>query len=205
LLDKPITKVVKQTSNSHLNIFLIEQPNHKTFYQFASRKQDVNDLALFNEKFVVDAVRILPFFYKDNEIYFVLIKEFRSPVNRVLYSIPAGLVDPNEELLAAAKRELTEETGYVFKRLVLNSGINFISPGLSDESVATYVVEVDPVPVLQHLDEFEEISVQLVKKSDLISFIEKNDADFGFQSKMYLLYIYYRDLAENILAKSKNK
>ena len=43
----------------------------------------------------------------------VLIKQYRYSVDEVLYEFPAGRIEKGEEPLPAAKRELTEETGYV--------------------------------------------------------------------------------------------
>lgn len=44
----------------------------------------------------------------------ILIKQFRYPINQVIYEIPAGKKDP-EDLFGVncARRELEEETGYV--------------------------------------------------------------------------------------------
>jgi ADP-ribose pyrophosphatase len=40
-------------------------------------------------------------------------RQYRYPVGRELYELPAGKIDPGEATLATAKRELLEETGYV--------------------------------------------------------------------------------------------
>ena len=42
----------------------------------------------------------------------LLVEQYRHPVNRVMLEIPAGHVDRGEAPLAAAQRELIEETGY---------------------------------------------------------------------------------------------
>ena len=42
----------------------------------------------------------------------LLVRQYRLPARASLWELPAGRVDPGEKLLAAAKRELAEETGY---------------------------------------------------------------------------------------------
>jgi len=43
----------------------------------------------------------------------VLERQYRHPTRQVMIEIPAGKLDPGEEPLACAQRELLEETGYV--------------------------------------------------------------------------------------------
>lgn len=46
----------------------------------------------------------------------VMVRQFRHPVGRVLWELPAGKRDPNEPVLACAMRELREETGYTARQ-----------------------------------------------------------------------------------------
>lgn len=42
----------------------------------------------------------------------VMERQFRYPMDRVMIEFPAGKIDPGEDVLACAQRELFEETGY---------------------------------------------------------------------------------------------
>jgi ADP-ribose pyrophosphatase len=55
------------------------------------------------------AVVVLPLF-DDGSV--LLERQFRYPLNRVFIEFPAGKIDPDEDPLDCAKRELREETGY---------------------------------------------------------------------------------------------
>ncbi len=55
------------------------------------------------------AVVIVPFLDRDTV---VLVRQFRYPLARHFLEIPAGKIDPGEEPLQTARRELQEECGY---------------------------------------------------------------------------------------------
>ena len=61
-------------------------------------------------KRTADAVSIVPITRDGN---LVLIREFRYPLNSWVVGLPAGLVEPGEDLAVAVDRELREETGSV--------------------------------------------------------------------------------------------
>lgn len=65
-------------------------------------------------------------------------RQFRYPLQRVFLELPAGKIDPGEEVLATARRELREETGYVaddWKYL----GVMHPCIGYSDERIEIFL------------------------------------------------------------------
>ena len=68
----------------------------------------------------------------------LVLRQYRHPVLRRLWELPAGLLDENESALAAAKRELEEETHLQARdwRVLLDA---YTSPGISDEAVRIYL------------------------------------------------------------------
>jgi len=68
----------------------------------------------------------------------LLERQFRYPLGREFIEIPAGKLEPGEEHLATAKRELLEETGYVaaeWRRL----GLIHNAIGYSDEGIEIWL------------------------------------------------------------------
>ncbi len=72
---------------------------------------------------------------ENNEIY--LVKQFRYPYGEVIYEIPAGKRDGNEEPLACGIRELKEETGMTAEKFI-PLGELYPSPGYCGEIIWMY-------------------------------------------------------------------
>ena len=76
--------------------------------------------------------------YKEDKI--LLVKQYRYPLKEVMYELPAGKLEPNEDPFEAAKRELEEETGYCANTWT-SLGYVYTSPGYSDEKLYLYKAE----------------------------------------------------------------
>ncbi len=73
----------------------------------------------------------------DDEV--LLIRQYRHPVGRLLWEIPAGLRDvPGEPLVETARRELLEEAGYLAADWHVLADI-FTSPGFSNERLRVFL------------------------------------------------------------------
>jgi ADP-ribose pyrophosphatase len=94
----------------------------------------------------------------------VLIKQYRYSVDEVLWEFPAGRIEKGEDPLPAAKRELTEETGYVATEWVELSRF-YTAPGFCNEMLYMYKatnVTLDK----KSLDEDEETDVIVMKLTE---------------------------------------
>ena len=67
-----------------------------------------------------------------------LVRQWRVALGRMTLEIPAGKVDPGEDRVACAARELAEETGLLAERLepLVES---YGSPGFTDEHTSVYL------------------------------------------------------------------
>jgi ADP-ribose pyrophosphatase len=69
-----------------------------------------------------------------------LLRNHRWVVGETLWELPAGTLEPGEELEHAARRELAEETGYTAASW-RSMGYLFASPGVIDEKLHLFVAE----------------------------------------------------------------
>ena len=116
----------------------------------------------------------------------VIERQYRHAANQYLWELPAGKLDPGEEPLAGAQRELEEETGYRAKKwrpLVEY----YASPGFLGESMQVFVAE-GLIPGEAHPEDDEQIEMRLVRLSELIKSIEKGAILDGKTLTSVLLY-----------------
>ena len=99
----------------------------------------------------------------------LVVEQYRKPLERFQIEIPAGKLDPNEDPMAAAARELEEETGYRADNLVLYNAIA-TSPGFADEIIYVYFTD-QVVAGEQRLDEDEFLNVSAITMEEADAYI----------------------------------
>ncbi|MFB3917955.1 MAG: NUDIX hydrolase [Terriglobales bacterium] len=67
----------------------------------------------------------------------LLERQYRYPADDYMWELPAGRIDNGETALAAAKRELLEETGYTAQQWQ-RALFFYASPGFCDETMTVY-------------------------------------------------------------------
>ncbi|WP_028984206.1 NUDIX hydrolase [Sporolactobacillus terrae] len=101
---------------------------------------------------------------KEGEL--LLVRQYRYPLDQVIYEIPAGKLEPHEDPDDSAMRELEEETGYRCKKMEKVASF-YSSPGFSDELLHVYFTDT-LIEGKQHLDpdEFLELSSATVAEAE---------------------------------------
>jgi ADP-ribose pyrophosphatase len=100
----------------------------------------------------------------------IIERQYRHAANQFLYELPAGRIEPGEADLAAAKRELIEETGFRAKKwskLVKY----YASPGFLAETMQVFLAE-EIYPGVAEPEADEKISLHHIPLSELVAKIE---------------------------------
>jgi ADP-ribose pyrophosphatase len=93
----------------------------------------------------------------DDHDHVLLVRQPRPAVGARLLELPAGLIDPGEQPLDCARRELEEETGYAADRLEPLVAF-YTSPGFTDELIHIFVATGLHASAVRH-DEEEQIEL----------------------------------------------
>jgi ADP-ribose pyrophosphatase len=112
---------------------------------------------------------------RDPDIIFE--RQYRHATGQILIELPAGRVEPGEASLAAAKRELIEETGYRAKRWGLLSRY-YASPGFLGEFMQIYLAR-DIREGVATPEPDEHIEVFRLRLSEAMALVEANKIQDG--------------------------
>jgi ADP-ribose diphosphatase len=99
-----------------------------------------------------------------------LLRNYRIAVGETLVELPAGTLEPGDEPLATAVRELTEETGYVAARW--EKACEFLlSPGILHERMYLYIAR-ELRAGQQALEPGEEIETFVVPLAEALAMVD---------------------------------
>ena len=105
----------------------------------------------------------------DAEGNVVLVSQFRKPVEKELLEIPAGGIEPGEDPVAAVRRELREEIGYLPGKVDRLGGF-YSAPGFCTEYLYLYLA-TDLVPSQLYAEDTEDIRLVRVPVSQITGLI----------------------------------
>ena len=74
----------------------------------------------------------------DDEGNCYLVKQFRSPFDKVMLEAPAGKLEKGEDPFQCVSREITEETGYTANKIEYEGAVA-ATPGYCSEMISLYI------------------------------------------------------------------
>lgn len=116
------------------------------------------------------AVLIVPLLSNGN---LVLERQFRYPVGQVFIELPAGKIDPEEDVLVTGQRELLEETGYKATNWV-SLGVQHPCIGYSNEVIHMFLA-TDLTAGESALDEGEFLEVFELPFDECLELVQRGE------------------------------
>ena len=105
----------------------------------------------------------------------VLVRQYRYAIDRWIWELPAGNVEPGEDIETAARRECHEEIGRVPHRIERLAEL-YPTPGYSDEVMVFLRLVGLSIPAEPaHLDEDEILEPQLFTLAEVRARIERGE------------------------------
>jgi ADP-ribose pyrophosphatase len=121
----------------------------------------------------------------------VMERQYRHAASEVLLEVPAGKMEKGEDALAAAKRELLEETGFKAKRWRKMIRY-FASPGFLGEFMQVFLAEGLTLGDAQP-EYDEQIEIEMMPLSKLVKMIDAGKIHDGKTLISVMLYTRLRD------------
>jgi len=103
----------------------------------------------------------------------LVVRQFRYAAAALCVELPGGVIDEGESPLAAAKRELLEETGYTASEWT-SAGRMYANPARQTNSVHIYMARGLTQLTSQNLDESEDIEFEFASIEKIHEMIEHN-------------------------------
>lgn len=161
-----IGKIEKKAGSKFLSFYEMEavhRDGSSSPYYMASRNDDGASLTAVTHTVRPNGVTIYSLL--DDKV--VLVRQYRYPLGGYVYEFPAGLVEPGEDIAAAAVREMYEETGLVFAPIASPfSRPYFSSVGMTDESCCLVFGRCQGTPSSIHQENTEDIQVVLADRAE---------------------------------------
>ncbi len=193
-----LINVLQETNHPFLNYFTLtyqvtqNDKSVKNYSYFIASRRKKDDLVCVKKDYTRTDGVLIPLYFinpKTGLLSTIVTKQFRPALNNYVYSIPAGLVDGNEDLLIAAKREALEEVGANISSLEILAKSSPTSSGLSDELNSIVLAKVDSFSN-NNLEEFEDINYKIVAFKDLEDFLK--DKFTALQIQIIFKYLLLR-------------
>lgn len=178
-------KIEKKEEGEYItryNITYTTTDHNEKVYEMISRNKDLTTREELTDHPPDSVVLIM---HNEDNDRILLNKEFRMACGDFVFNFPAGLIDPGEEFMESARRELKEETGLNLVRINEVLGESFSAIGFSNEKNVC-VVGVAEGEFAPSTSSVEEIEAAWYTKAEVRELLKKEYFAARTQSYCYL-------------------
>lgn len=167
-----IKNIRQATENPYVNLYELDTENrvgNPGKYYVASRAKTKEQLELTTKKQKPDGV-IIYSLYGENHDKVVLVRQYRYTIDNYIYEFPAGLVEPGEDYIASAVREMREETGLTLHPIPVDNLYGkpyYTTIGMTDECCGTVFGYAEGTVNLDKLEDTEELEVVIADRAEV--------------------------------------
>lgn len=146
-----------------------------------------------HEFFILDTPDWINVVALDEAGNFIFVKQHRLGTGKLTLETPAGLIEPGEDPLEAAKRELREETGYEAGNIVLMRKLA-ANPAIMNNFIYFFLAQKCHKIGAQVLDAAEDIEVKTFSRGEVMKMLADGTIDHSIIVTALGLY-FMRDAA----------
>ncbi len=174
-------KTLKNTVGENYRIFSVDRVQRES-----------RETGITGEFFLVNSpnwITTIPIIINERkEKCFLLVKQYRHGSDSVTLEFPAGMVDPGEDSLKTAERELLEETGYSAGKIELLGCVN-PNPAFMTNKTSTFLASDLTSVSNQSLDEHEEIDVVIMPVDEFHKKVGGEEVNSAITIQAYYFYL----------------
>lgn len=152
-------------------------------------KVELPDGRIFNEFYVLEYPAWVNIIAITDEDKFVMVRQYRHGLDDVFVELCGGCVEAGESPLAAAQRELLEETGFCggeweeFEQYSAN-------PTSMNNLCTTFIARGVGLQGNQKLDPSEDISIELYSRNEVLGMLQRNEIKQSLMAAPLWHYFY---------------
>jgi len=147
------------------------------FLRLRRDRIELPDGTIIEDYYVRESRGFTVIFAMTPDEHVVLVHQYKHGIAAYTLELPAGAIDPDEDPLACAVRELAEETGYLSDEPFEHVRTFITDPTNSDSRFHLYLARNCESRVAQNFDSTEDIRVELVTIPELRTLLRDGKID----------------------------
>lgn len=134
---------------------------------------------------------VVPYFETTDSV--LMETQYRHPIQRIIAGFPGGAIEDDQTPIAAAQRELLEETGYQAEEFI-NLGTFLPDVGIQANTGSLFIA-LNPVKVAEPSQQTdEETTIPIVKTVDEVkALVEQGEIRDGWSLGPFLVFLLWRE------------